>query len=84
MILPFMEGMKFWEYAEQNGLYACCLTKVKTKVEKQEKRLMMEFALQPEVLREEELVIQEEDMSYTRQYIDLTSEFYQGLPKARN
>jgi tRNA1Val (adenine37-N6)-methyltransferase len=84
VILPFMEGMKFLEYAETNGLYANHLTKVKTKIEKQEKRLMMEFELVRKDLIEDELVIQEEDMTYTQQYIDLTIDFYMGLPKARN
>ena len=84
VILPFMEGMKFLEYAELHGLYANHLTKVKTKIEKQEKRLMMEFELIRKDLIEDELVIQEEDMTYTQQYIDLTSDFYMGLPKSRN
>ncbi|MDQ3051762.1 MAG: methyltransferase [Bacteroidota bacterium] len=84
VILPFMEGMKFREYAELNGLFATHLTKVKTKIEKQEKRLMMEFKLHRENQVEDELVIQEEDMSYTLQYIELTNDFYMGLPKSRN
>ena len=45
---------------------------------------MMEFELDRKKLVEDELVIQEEDMTYTQQYIDLTSEFYMGLPKSRN
>jgi len=83
VILPYMEGMKFLEFAESIGLYASHLTKVKTKIEKQEKRLMMEFTLTRNKLEEDELVIQEEDMTYTQQYIDLTSEYYMGLPKSR-
>ena len=84
VILPFMEGMKFMEYAGLQGLFANRLTKVKTKIEKQEKRLMMEFELEKKPLQEDELVIQEEDMAYTQQYIDLTNDFYMGLPRARN
>ena len=84
VILPFMEGMKFIDCAGLQGLYANNLTKVKTKIEKQEKRLMMEFELVKKTLQEYELVIQEEDMAYTQQYIDLTSDFYMGLSKARN
>ena len=84
LILPFMEGMKFLEYAGSNGLFANRITKVKTKVEKHEKRMMMEFVLERKPCLEEELVIQEEDMSYTQQYIDLTFDYYMGLPKARN
>lgn len=84
VILPYMEGMKFLEYAELHGLYACHLTKVKTKIDKQEKRLMMEFESVRKELVKDELVIQEEDMSYSQEYIELTREFYMGLPKSRN
>lgn len=83
VILPYMEGVKFMEYAESKGLFANHLTKVKTKVEKQEKRMMMEFELVRKAVTEEELVIQEEDLTYTQQYVDLTKDFYLGLPKKR-
>lgn len=83
VILPFMEGVKFMEYAEGHGLYANHLTKVKTKVEKQEKRMMMEFELIRKDLVEDELVIQEEDLTFTQQYVELTKEYYLGLPKKR-
>jgi len=84
VILPFMEGVKFLEYAESHGLYANYLTKVKTKVEKQEKRMMMEFELERKDLVEDELVIQEEDLTFSEQYVELTKEYYLGLPKKRN
>jgi tRNA1Val (adenine37-N6)-methyltransferase len=79
VIFPFREGMRFLEHSEGHGLYANRLTKVKTKVEKQEKRMMMEFELERKDLVEDELVIQEEDLSFTNQYIELTSDFYLGL-----
>jgi tRNA1Val (adenine37-N6)-methyltransferase len=81
VIFPFREGMRFLEYAEMNGLYANRITKVKTKVEKLEKRMMMEFEKVRKELVEDELVIQEEDLSFTQQYIDLTADFYLGLGK---
>jgi tRNA1Val (adenine37-N6)-methyltransferase len=83
LILPFMEGMKFLEYAETHGLYANYLTKVKTKSDKQEKRIMMEFELVRRSLVENELTIQEADDSYTSEYIELTSDYYIGLPRKR-
>lgn len=83
VILPFMEGMKFREYAENHGLYANHLTKVKTKSDKTEKRLMMEFELTRKNMTEDELTIQEADDSYTGQYIELTKDYYVGLPKKR-
>ncbi len=83
VILPFMEGIKFLEHAESHGLFANFITKVKTKVEKQEKRMMMEFELERKDLVENELVIQEEDLSFTEQYVELTKDYYLGLPKKR-
>jgi tRNA1Val (adenine37-N6)-methyltransferase len=83
VILPFMEGVKFLEYAETHGLYANYLTKVKTKVEKQEKRMMMEFELERRDLIEDELVIQEEDLTFSEQYVELTKDYYLGLPRKR-
>jgi len=83
VILPFMEGMKFLEYSELNGLYANRLTKVKTISDKQEKRLMMEFELIRKDLIEDELVIQDEDLTFTDKYVELTKDYYLGLPKKR-
>jgi tRNA1Val (adenine37-N6)-methyltransferase len=83
VILPFIEGMKFLEYAETHGLYANHLTKVKTKSDKAEKRLMMEFEMVRRNMVEDELTIQESDDSYTDQYINLTLDYYVGLPKKR-
>jgi len=83
VILPFIEGMKFFEYAELHQLFANRITKVKTVIDKQEKRLMMEFELVRKNLQEDELVIQEEDLTFTEQYVELTKEYYVGLPKKR-
>lgn len=83
VILPFMEGMKFLEYAETHGLYANHLTKVKTKSDKTEKRLMMELELVRRNMVEDELTIQEADDTYTDQYVELTRDYYVGLPKKR-
>ncbi|HEX5001517.1 MAG TPA: methyltransferase [Bacteroidia bacterium] len=79
VIFPYREGMRFLEYASANNLFIERITKVKTKVEKQEKRLLMEFGLTHKQTVEEELVIQEEDLSFTQQYIDLTADFYLAL-----
>jgi hypothetical protein len=40
---------------------------------------MMEFETSKKNPEEDELVIQEEDLSFTQQYIDLTVDFYLGL-----
>lgn len=84
VILPFKEGLQFREHAAAKGLFAWRVTKVKTKVEKQEKRFMMEFGRAEKTVIEDELVIQEEDLSFTQEYIELTKDFYLGLPKKRS
>lgn len=79
VILPFKEGNDFIEKAAANGLYVHKLTRVKTKIERQEKRLMIEFGLQKVKPVENDLVIQEEDLSFTKEYIELTKDYYIGL-----
>jgi tRNA1Val (adenine37-N6)-methyltransferase len=84
LILPHMEGQKFAEYAKSHGLFVTRIIKVKTKADRHEKRLMMELQSSPIKLTEEELVIQEEDMTYTEEYRELTKDYYLGLPGKRN
>ena len=76
VIFPQKEALRFLEYATTHGLYVTQITRVKTKVEKQEKRMMMEFSLVLKPFSEDEIVIQEEDLTFTREYVELTSEFY--------
>jgi len=45
--------------------------------------LMMEFELVRKSMTEDELTIQEADDTYTDQYIQLTKDYYVGLPKKR-
>lgn len=79
VILPFKEGNDFVEKAEADNLYIQKLTRVKTKTKKQEKRLMIEFGLQKSNPLEDDIVIQEEDLSFTKEYIELTKDYYLGL-----
>jgi tRNA1Val (adenine37-N6)-methyltransferase len=81
VIFPSKEGLIFRDYASVKGLYANRITKVRTKADKSEKRFMMEFSLTEKEVQEEELVIHEEDSYFTKEYIDLTSEYYLGLTK---
>ncbi len=84
VILPHMEGLRFMDYAKSQGMYVRHLTKVKTKALKQEKRLMMELRLEAGETIEDELIIQEEDLSFTTAYKELTKDYYLGLPNKRN
>lgn len=83
VILPYKEGMLFYEKAMLNKLYCTRLTRVKTKIDKPEKRLMMEFSRHMKVIEEDEIVIQETENYFTDQYINLTKDFYLNLGKQR-
>jgi tRNA1Val (adenine37-N6)-methyltransferase len=76
LILPFKEGMEFMDLAQSNGLYCQQLLRVRTKADKQEKRLMMEFKTEFGIPSDEEIIIHNEDYSFTDQYIRLTKEYY--------
>ncbi len=79
VILPFKEGNCFIEKAAANNLFVQKLTRVKTKIEKHEKRLMIEFGLEKRSPIEDDIVIQEQDLSFTKEYIELTKDYYLGL-----
>ncbi|MEO5572756.1 MAG: methyltransferase [Bacteroidia bacterium] len=79
VILPFKEGTYFIEKSESNNLYVQKLTRVKTKSDRQEKRLMIEFGFQKANQVEDDIVLQEEDLSFTKEYIELTKDYYPGL-----
>lgn len=82
VILPYKEGMEFMDQAHMQGLFCHHIVRVKTKASKPEKRLMLEFGFRFGLLTEEELIIQEEDNSFTDDYIHLTSEYYMNLKSA--
>ncbi len=82
VILPCKEGMEFLDIAQRKGLFCHHLVRIKTRSDKQEKRLIMKFATHFSTLTEEEIVIQEEDGSFTADYITLTSEYYIQLKSA--
>jgi tRNA1Val (adenine37-N6)-methyltransferase len=79
VILPFKEGMEFMDKAQKRGLFCRHLLRIKTRADKQEKRLIMRFAFQFGMLTDEELIIQQEDGSFTTEYIELTKEYYINL-----
>ena len=83
VILPYKEGMLFYEKAMLSKLYCSRLTRVKTKIDKPEKRLMMEFCRHMKVIEEDEIVIQENENYFTDKYLQLTKDFYLNLGKQR-
>lgn len=79
VILPFKEGMDFLDLAQQRGLFCQRLARIKTKPGKPEKRIMIEFGFRFGVMTEEEIVIQEEDNTFSAQYIRMTEDYYINL-----
>lgn len=79
LILPTKEGLEFMDLAQTAGLFCSRLVKIRTKPNKPEKRLIMELRKEFRTLTEEELIIQNEDNSYTDQYINLTIDYYIAL-----
>ncbi len=79
LILPCKEGMEFMDMAQRNGLFCHELIRVKTKADKNEKRLMMEFGFQVGFLHDQEITIQEDCSAYTHEYIELTKDYFIGL-----
>ena len=58
------------------SLYCNRIMHVKTKSEKLEKRMIMQFMFNKESLLEDKLVIHEEDLRFTENYRNLTRDFY--------
>ncbi len=81
VILPFIEGTQFSSLAHNSGLFLQKIMNVKTVKDKKIKRVLMKFGFEKRNLVEEELVIHEDDLSYTKDYIELTKDYYLGLNK---
>ncbi len=81
LILPQKESVLFKEIAEKNGLFLHSLLRIKTKKEKTEKRILFEMGLtKVDSVKEEEIIIeQDERHNYTKEYIELTKEYYLGF-----
>jgi len=82
LILPCKEGLEFLDKAQRREFFCSRILRVKTKADKNEKRVIMEFGFRFRLMSEEEIIIQEEDGSFTQDYIDLTSDYYIQLRQA--
>jgi tRNA1Val (adenine37-N6)-methyltransferase len=81
-ILPYNEAIQFKNMAAKNNLYLIKSTRVKTKPEKEPKRLLMMYSKKQAIQTEDELVIElDERHHYTQQYIDLTKDYYLDIDK---
>jgi tRNA1Val (adenine37-N6)-methyltransferase len=79
LILPYREGNEFIGIALRKGLYCHEIVRVKTKADKIEKRLMMSFTFNFGMMTETELIIQDNDTNFSKEYVELTKDYYLGL-----
>ena len=84
LILPYKEGNIFINKAKNNNLWPHKITRVITRKGKQQKRILVEFGKHPQPVYENELLILNEDMSYSRDYLEMTQDYYLNLNKYRN
>ena len=79
VILPLTEGKSFIEKMKTEGLFCNELVRVKSKADRVEKRLMMQFSFQKSPIKESDLIIRKDDQNYTDEYINLTKDYYLNL-----
>jgi len=77
LILPYMEGLRFMELAERADLHVHRITEIFPKASLTINRLMIEFGWEKkDAPMPTQLVIRNEDNSYTKEYQELTKEYY--------
>ena len=80
VILPTKESELFREMAEANKLYCTKITKVITRTDKPEKRLLMRFEFTHRAFSEDSIIIETgERHSYSEEYRELTKDYYLGF-----
>ncbi len=76
VILPLTEGTIFIEKMRVEGLFLNEIMRVKSRKEKPEKRLMMQFSFHKTEVITTELFIHEDDNAYSEAYIEMTKDYY--------
>ena len=80
VILPFKEGEMFRDMAQEKSLFLTKLTRIKTRIDKTEKRLLMQFEFKRNTFNENSIVIEKDERhSYSNEYIELTKDYYLGF-----
>ncbi len=80
VILPTKESQLFREMAEVQNLHLTKLTRVVTRTDKPEKRLLMKFEFAQKPVEEDTITIeQDERHCYTEQYKELTKDYYMAF-----
>lgn len=83
LILPFNEGQEFIRLANEKGIHACRQTRVLTRQGKPPKRVLMSFRFKSQEAKEDELIIQNGDGSFSLEYLELTRDYYLALKSHR-
>lgn len=76
IILPFTEGLELIQIATENDLYLSKQISIFPKKSKEANRLVIEFGLTKSTTSKLELIIREENNEYTKEYKELTKDFY--------
>lgn len=77
VILPTKESELFRENAEKNKLFLTKVTRVITRTDKPEKRLLMRFEFIQRAFSEDSITIEKDERhSYTDEYKELTKDYY--------
>ena len=80
VILPTKESHVFRDMAEHQNLFLTKLTRIFTRTDKPEKRLLMKFEFTKKAIREDSITIEKDDRHYyTDEYIELTKDYYLGM-----
>lgn len=77
VVMPCREGKNFMDIALRYGLFSNKILHVIT-VHGKEKRILLELSLQMTPILEEEITIQNGERSFSKEYAELTREFYLG------
>ncbi len=76
VIVPFREEGLFLKLAEGQGLHPGRITRVRGTPAAEIKRSLIGLQFQPVPVREDQLTIEEQRHVYTKEYLDLTRDFY--------
>lgn len=80
VILPTKESQVFRDMAEEQNLFLTKLTRVITRTDKPEKRLLMQFEFTKKTIEEYFIIIEKDERhSYTDEYKELTKDYYLGF-----
>ncbi len=76
VIIPFENQEEFIKIAQKYQLYCNYLTQIKGHASAPVKRVLLQFSFENLPIQKEELIIEIERHLYTKEYIDLTKDFY--------